>query len=123
MPITVEFNGQLYPEQEQAIVELARHRCGTLYATTAFGKTVTAAAMIARKEVNTLILVHTKALLDQWRERLSEYLITDFQPEEQPKGRGGVRNFNNSEHYHLLRTLSMAKLTSLYYNRALMTMR
>lgn len=93
MPITVEFNGLLYPEQEQAIVELARHRCGTLYATTAFGKTVTAAAMIARKEVNTLILVHTKALLDQWRERLSEYLITDFQPEEQPKGRGRRKKF------------------------------
>lgn len=93
MPITVEFNGQLYSEQEHAIEELARHRCGTLYATTAFGKTVTAAAMIARKKVNTLILVHTKALLDQWRERLSEYLITDFQPEEQPKGRGRRKKF------------------------------
>lgn len=93
MPITVEFNGQLYSEQEHAIEELARHRCGTLYATTAFGKTVTAAAMIARKKVNTLILVHTKALLDQWRKRLSEYLITDFQPEEQPKVRGRRKKF------------------------------
>lgn len=93
MPITVEFNGQLYPEQVQAIEELARHRCGTLYATTAFGKTITAAAMIARKKVNTLILVHTKALLDQWRKCLSEYLITDFQPEEQPKGRGRRKKF------------------------------
>ncbi len=93
MPITVEFNGHLYPEQVHAIEELARHRCGTLYATTAFGKTVTAAAMIARKKVNTLILVHTKALLDQWRKRLSEYLITEFQPEEQPKGRGRRKKF------------------------------
>lgn len=93
MPITVEFNGQLYSEQEHAIEELARHRYGTLYATTAFGKTVTAAAMIARKKVNTLILVHTKALLDQWRKCLSEYLITDFQPEEQPKGRGRRKKF------------------------------
>lgn len=93
MPITVEFNGQLYSEQEHAIEELARHRCGTLYATTAFGKTITAAAMIARKKVNTLILVHTKALLDQWRKCLSEYLITDFQPEEQPKGRGRRKKF------------------------------
>lgn len=93
MPITVEFNGQLYSEQEHAIEELARHRCGTLYATTAFGKTVTAAAMIARKKVNTLILVHTKALLDQWRKCLSEYLITDFQPEEHPKGRGRRKKF------------------------------
>ena len=93
LPISVEFNGQLYPEQEQAIEELARHSCGTLYATTAFGKTVTAAAIIARKKVNTLILVHTKALLDQWRKRLSEYLITDFRPEEQPKGRGRRKRF------------------------------
>ena len=93
LPIEVEFNGQLYPEQEQAIEELARHRCGTLYATTAFGKTVTAAAIIARRKVNTLILVHTKALLDQWRKRLLEYLITDFQPEEQPKGRGRRKKF------------------------------
>ena len=93
LPISVEFNGQLYPEQEQAIEELARHSCGTLYATTAFGKTVTAAAIIARKKVNTLILVHTKALLDQWRKRLSEYLITYFRPEEQPKGRGRRKKF------------------------------
>ena len=93
LPIAVEFNGQLYSDQEQAIEELARHRCGTLYATTAFGKTVTAAAMIARKKVNTLILVHTKALLEQWRKRLSEYLITDFRPEEQHKGRGRRKKF------------------------------
>ncbi len=93
LPIAVEFNGLLYSEQEQAIEELARHRCGTLYATTAFGKTVTAAAMIARKKVNTLILVHTKALLEQWRKRLSEYLITDFRPEEQHKGRGRRKKF------------------------------
>ncbi len=92
-PIEVEFNGELFTEQKLAIEELARHRCGTLYAATAFGKTVTAAAMIAKKKVNTLILVHTKALLDQWRKRLSEYLITDFQPEEQPKGRGRRKKF------------------------------
>lgn len=92
-PIAAEFNGQLYPEQEQAIEELAQHRCGTLYATTAFGKTVTAAAMIALRKVNTMILVHTKALLDQWRKRLSEYLLTDFQPEDQPKSRGRRKKF------------------------------
>ena len=93
MPFEVEFNGELYPEQKLAIEELARHRCGTLYAMTAFGKTVTAVAMIAGKKVNTLILVHTKALLDQWRKRLSEYLLTDFQPEDQPKGRGRRKKF------------------------------
>lgn len=91
--IEVEFNGSLYEEQKRAVEALEVHSCGTLYATTAFGKTVTAAALIARKKVNTLILVHTKALLDQWRERLEEYLLTDFQPERQPKGRGRRKKF------------------------------
>lgn len=91
--IKVEFNGKLYEEQKRAIEALEIHHCGTLYATTAFGKTVTAAALIARKKVNTLILVHTKALLDQWRERLEEYLSTDFQPEEHHKGRGRRKKF------------------------------
>lgn len=91
--IDVEFMGSLYEEQQRAIEALEAHRCGTLYATTAFGKTVTAAALIARKKVNTLILVHTKALLDQWRERLEEYLSTDFQPEQQSKGRGHRKKF------------------------------
>ncbi len=91
--IDVEFNGSLYEEQQRAIEALEAHRCGTLYATTAFGKTVSAAALIAQKKVNTLILVHTKALLDQWRERLEEYLSTDFQPEPQTKGRGRRKKF------------------------------
>ena len=50
--IDVEFNGSLYEEQQRAIESLEIHQCGTLYATTAFGKTVTAAALIARKKVN-----------------------------------------------------------------------
>ena len=85
--------GELRPEQASAIEELSKHRCGTIYAATAFGKTVTGIAMIARKKVNTLILVHTKALLDQWRERLAQYLEVDFEPEEQPKGRGRRKKF------------------------------
>lgn len=91
--IEVEFNGSLYEEQKRAVEALETYRCGTLYATTAFGKTETAAALIARKKVNTLILVHTKALLDQWRERFEKYLSTDFQPEEQRKCRGRRKKF------------------------------
>lgn len=92
-PIEVEFKGELRSEQSQAVEILSEYRCGTLYATTAFGKTVTAAAMIARKKTSTLILVHTKALLDQWRERLSAFLETSFQPLEISKGRGRKKKF------------------------------
>jgi len=45
-----------------------------LAATTAFGKTVVAAWLIARRAVNTLVLVHRQQLLEQWIERLSAFL-------------------------------------------------
>lgn len=85
--INAKFKGTLYREQQKALDALSSHYCGTLYAMTAFGKTVTGAALIAKNGVNTLILVHTKALLDQWRKRLEEWLEVDFQQEETPKGR------------------------------------
>ena len=51
-----------------------RHDTGVLAATTAFGKTVVAAWLIAQRGVNTLILVHRQQLLEQWIERLSSFL-------------------------------------------------
>ena len=45
-----------------------------LSATTAFGKTVLAAWLIAARGVNTLVLVHRQQLLEQWVERLSSFL-------------------------------------------------
>ena len=47
---------------------------GVLSATTAFGKTVVAAMLIAKRQVNTLILVHRKQLQMQWIQRLSMFL-------------------------------------------------
>lgn len=52
-----------------------------LSATTAFGKTVTAIGLIAKHSVNTLILVHTKALLDQWVQRIKQFLVIYDAPE------------------------------------------
>jgi hypothetical protein len=49
------------------------HDTGVLCAPTAFGKTVTAAAMIAGRGVNTLVLVHRTELLKQWQERLQSF--------------------------------------------------
>ena len=86
--INVTFNGTLYPEQQRALDELSKYRCGTLHAMTAFGKTVTGAALIAEKKTNTLILVHTKALLEQWRTELEKWLNVDFRPQDEPKRRG-----------------------------------
>lgn len=72
--LDVSFAGTLRPDQEEAVAAMLRHDIGILCAPTAFGKTVTAAALIARRGVNTLVLVHRTELLKQWQERLQAFL-------------------------------------------------
>lgn len=73
-PLVVTFKGELRPEQLAAAQAMAAHDIGVLSATTAFGKTVIAAWLIAQRGVNTLILVHRRQLLEQWVARLSVFL-------------------------------------------------
>jgi len=73
-PLDVAFAGTLRPDQETAVAAMLRYETGVLCAPTAFGKTVSAAALIARRGVNTLVLVHRTELLRQWQERLQSFL-------------------------------------------------
>ncbi len=72
--LEVKFQGELRQQQKAAADAMLRHETGVLAATTAFGKTVVAAWLIARRGVNTLVLVHRRQLLDQWIKRLSTFL-------------------------------------------------
>lgn len=72
--LDVDFLGTLRPDQDAAIHALMPYDTGILCAPTAFGKTVTAAALIARRRVNTLVLVHRTELLRQWQARLQTFL-------------------------------------------------
>ena len=92
--VAVTFLGTEREEQLDAIESLLPFDNGVLHATTAFGKTVTAASLIARRKVNTLILVHSKALLTQWHERLSEFLDIDYKEPEPVKKRGRRKAFS-----------------------------
>ena len=108
--ITVRFKGKLRKEQEAAIACLTAYNNGVLNATTAFGKTITAIGLIAKRKVNTLVLVHTKALLDQWKSRLEEFLQIDFTEDELPKKRGRKkRPFLHSVHWIQRETRCMEK--------------
>jgi superfamily II DNA or RNA helicase len=73
-PIEVRFQGELYAEQQDAAEAAASSPLGILSASTAFGKTVIALWLIAKRGVNTLILVHRKQLMDQWLERIGQFL-------------------------------------------------
>ncbi len=74
LPLEVSFTGTLRPDQQQAADAMLEHDTGVLAASTAFGKTVIAAYLIAKRAVNTLILVHRKQLLEQWLARLHQFL-------------------------------------------------
>ena len=74
LPLKATFQGELRPEQTVAAIAMLAHDTGVLAATTAFGKTVVAAWLIAQRGVNTLVLVHRRQLQLQWIERLSTFL-------------------------------------------------
>ena len=72
--INVDFIGELRPEQDMALKELMKYYNGILHAATAFGKTVVSSAIIAQKKVNTLIILESSALIEQWKEALGRFL-------------------------------------------------
>lgn len=71
---SIRLKATLRSDQQKAVKALADHDTGILHAPTAFGKTVTAIGMIAKRQVNTLILTHSRQLLDQWKARLEIFI-------------------------------------------------
>lgn len=80
--IDVTFKGELFEEQKTAMNEMLQFDNGILHAATAFGKTVVCSAIIAEKKVNTLIILESSALMEQWKESLEKFLDIN---EELPK--------------------------------------
>lgn len=103
-PINVEFHGFLRTEQENAAEALLKHDNGVLSASTAFGKTVVAINLIAKRNVNTLVLVHRRHLLDQWVDRLSDFL--EINPKEIGQIGGGKRKPKGKIDVALIQSLS-----------------
>ncbi len=71
---TLKFSGKLRKNQTKAVNIINKFSTGVLHAPTAFGKTITAIGLISKRKVNTLILTHSRQLLDQWQERLKLFL-------------------------------------------------
>ncbi|MCY3995315.1 MAG: DEAD/DEAH box helicase family protein [Rhodobacter sp.] len=72
--VRTSFLGKLTAEQLSARTALLANDTGVLSATTAFGKTVVAASLVAARARSTLVLVHRRQLLDQWKARLNTFL-------------------------------------------------
>jgi hypothetical protein len=79
-PSALEFQGELRDEQLRGLREVLERFAdplnmgGIVRAKPGWGKTVFCLGLVATLEVPTLVVVHKKFLMDQWRERIEKFL-------------------------------------------------
>ena len=88
-PLSLDFCGELSPLQATAVLAMVAHTDGVLVAPPGTGKTVIACALIAERKLPTLVLAHSKPLLEQWRAQLTTLLDL---PSKQIGQKGGGRH-------------------------------
>jgi superfamily II DNA or RNA helicase len=72
--IPVRFKGELRDDQQRAFKKMYSTDSGVFVAPPGSGKTVIACALIGKRKLPTLILVHRKQLADQWKNQLLTFL-------------------------------------------------
>lgn len=119
-PIKVSFKGDLRTYQELAANKMLSYDHGILSATTAFGKTVVCSYLIAKRKVNTLILLQNKELLEQWVEELNKFLNINeelpiyFTKSGRKKKRGSVIGILSGNKNTLNGIIDVAMVGSVY---------
>lgn len=68
------FTKELWPYEKRAVDVLMNYDMGILQAGCGAGKTITALALLAQRKQHTIILVHTKDLMDQWINNIHDCL-------------------------------------------------
>lgn len=104
--LQVAFRGELTPVQSEAVRELLAHDIGVFVAPPGVGKTVVGAYLVAQRSRGTLVLVHRRHLLDQWRAQLSLFLGLDLKAIGQAGG--GKRSANGRLDVAMIQSLVRA---------------
>ena len=74
--IQIPFTGKIRETQQPAIDAFMKTKCGLLQLPCGFGKTIVALYLISRLSKKTLVIVHKEFLMDQWIERIQQFLPT-----------------------------------------------
>lgn len=72
--INFSFHGELREYQLQAVNNALQKHFGIIVAPCGSGKTVMGLSIVAQRRQPSLIICHTKELLNQWAERITQYL-------------------------------------------------
>jgi superfamily II DNA or RNA helicase len=72
--IQVPFRGDIREAQRPAAAAFLEKGCGLLELPCGFGKTILALYIVSQLRLKTLIIVHKEFLLEQWVERIAEFL-------------------------------------------------
>lgn len=116
--IGVTFTGKLRFDQDSALEDLLVKDNGLLSAETGFGKTVLGAALIGKRQRRTLILVHNQQLLEQWLDRLSQFLTFEeevpvrYTPSGRKKKMGHIGQYYGAKKWRS-RLVDVAMIQSL----------
>lgn len=102
--LKIKFTGELRPDQKKAMKEMSRFDTGVLVAPPGVGKTVMGCHLITKRKTPTLILVHRKPLMEQWIERIKEFL--DIDPKEVGSFGGSRKKPKGKVDVAMIQTLS-----------------
>jgi superfamily II DNA or RNA helicase len=104
--LRVSFRGELTRVQQQAARALLGHDIGVFVAPPGVGKTVVGTYLVAERGCSSLILVHRRPLLDQWRAQLSLFL--GLEPQAIGQIGGGKRSANGRLDVAMIQSLVRA---------------
>jgi superfamily II DNA or RNA helicase len=74
--INVPFRGDIREQQRPAVQSFLKNGSGLLELPCGFGKTILSLKIVSELKVKTIIVVHKEFLLEQWVERITEFLPT-----------------------------------------------
>lgn len=93
--VSISFKETLTDRQEFALKKMLNHDMGILNCAPGFGKTVVACALIAKRQVSTLVIVANETLLMQWQKSMELFLDIHEEPPTYMTPGGRIKHYKS----------------------------